>query len=189
MNCSYRLSNVTQDYLAEFEYILDEMIRGMTEAPFTCSISYNFIVQMIPHHMAAIEMSHNILKYTTNIQVQDIASNIITSQTKSINNMRNIQYACGEITNSEQDLYQYQCQFGRITQAMFTDMRNACTTNRINCNFMREMIPHHRGAVEMSENALQYPICCGLNPILYSIITSQRRGIMQMQQLLRCLGC
>ena len=90
MNCSYRLSNVTQDYLAEFEYILDEMIRGMTEAPFTCSISYNFIVQMIPHHMAAIEMSHNILKYTTNIQVQDIASNIITSQTKSINNMRNI---------------------------------------------------------------------------------------------------
>lgn len=54
------------------------MIQGMTEAELTGSISDNFIVQMIPHHRAAIEMSGNILKYTTSIPLQEIALGIIS---------------------------------------------------------------------------------------------------------------
>ena len=68
-------------------------------------------------------------------------------------------------------------------------MSNARDTNRINCDFMWEMIPHHRGAVEMSKNALQFDICPQLKPILDAIITSQQKGIREMQHLLKCLGC
>ena len=60
--------------------------------------------------------------------------------------------------------------------------------DQIDVNFMREMIPHHEGAVRMSENALRYPICPELIPILQAIVTSQRRGVRQMEQLLRCFG-
>ncbi len=52
-----RLSNVTENYLSEFYCILDRMIESITEAELTDSISHNFIVQMIPHHRAAIGMS------------------------------------------------------------------------------------------------------------------------------------
>lgn len=68
-------------------------------------------------------------------------------------------------------------------------MQEAKATNCITCNFMWEMIPHHEGAVEMSENTLQYSICPELTPILKAIISSQERGISEMKRLQRCIGC
>ena len=142
MNTQYQLSDVAKNYLSAYHCILDEMIKGMSMAPLTDSISGNFIVQMIPHHMAAIEMSHNILKYTTNIPLQNIALNIITSQTESIENLRQAQGSCSELKNCELDVRLYQHRVNQILQTMFQDMSNARDTNRINCDFMWEMIPH-----------------------------------------------
>ena len=176
-------------YLDRFYCIFDEMMRGMTGAESNCSISHNFIVQMIPHHRAAIEMSHNILRYTSNKSIQDIASGIITEQTKSIADMEKILDFCCGYENLADALGIYQSKTNAIMNTMFYKMSNACATNQINCNFMREMIPHHEGAVEMSKTALKFDICPQLVPILDAIITSQERGILQMQNLMRCLGC
>ena len=189
MHRECQLSDVTKAYLSRFHCILDDMIEGMTTAELTNSISHNFIVQMIPHHKAAIEMSENILKYTTLVPLQEIAKNIIAEQTKSIENMREIECECSELVNPKCDVRLYQRRVNQIMQTMFCGMENAVTTNNVNADFMREMIPHHRGAIEMSRNALQYDICCGLTPILDAIIASQQKGIMQMQQLLRYMNC
>lgn len=182
-----RFSDVTKHYLCRFDQILTEMISGMTGVELTDSISHNFIVQMIPHHKAAIEMSENILNYTTCLPLQNIASNIIVEQTKSIENMQTILCECGELLNSSQDVCIYQKRVQQIMQNMFTKMSNACADNNINANFMREMIPHHKGAIQMSENALHYEICPELVPILQAIISSQRRGVREMEGLLRCI--
>lgn len=178
-------SLVTQKYLARFDEILAEMIRGMTDAKLTDSISHNFIVQMIPHHRAAIEMSENILQYTTLIPLQRIAQNIVGEQTKSIADMQRALRRCSELRNTERDLRMYEQRLRQVTRTMFTGMRNAYTTNDINANFMREMIPHHEGAIRMSENALRFRICPALQPILQAIITSQRAGVQQMEALLK----
>lgn len=188
-NCECRLSNVAKDYVSTFHNILDAMIQGMTNAELSDSISYNFIVQMIPHHRAAIEMSRNLLKYTTFVPLQDMAMQIVAEQTKSIEDMRQVICACGKIDNCRQDTRCYQAQTDQIMNTMFSEMEKACATNQLNATFMREMIPHHRGAVEMSELALQYRICPELVPILNAIIRSQKQEIRQMQQLLRCMGC
>ena len=183
-------SNVTKCYLSRFYEILDEMIRGMRDAPLTDSISHNFIVQMIPHHRAAIEMSQNLLQYTTFVPLQNIASRIISEQTKSIEDMEAVLESCSAQENTGQECCLYRRRLDQITQTMFADMENACTTNNINANFMREMIPHHLGAIRMSEHALRFPICPELVPILRAIITSQRRGVREMRQLLGCgAGC
>ena len=87
MNYDKKLSNVTKIYIGYFFKILETMIDSMTNVTLNQSISHNFIVQMIPHHQAAIEMSRNILKYTTFIPLQNIALNIVSEQTKSIENM------------------------------------------------------------------------------------------------------
>ena len=189
MNPKSELSIVTQKYLHAFHCILEGMIEKMTQAPLTYSISHNFIVQMLPHHRAAIEMSQNLLKYTTNIPLQDIASHIITSQTKSMEDMRAVKGRCERQCNSQRDFGLYQHRTNQIMQAMFAQMKNAPAVNNINVGFMREMIPHHLGAIAMSENALNYDICPELKPILQAIITSQKRGVTQMRQLLQCMGC
>lgn len=182
-------SNNTKDYLREFRCILDDMIDGMTCAELTDSISHNFIEQMIPHHEAAIRMSENLLKYTTNIELQNIALSIISEQTENIKNMRRILERCSRQRNSRQCNYRYNRKTDEIMRTMFERMRNARNTNNIDCNFMREMIPHHMGAVCLCENALKYDICSGLKPILRAIITSQKKGIAQMRRLERMLGC
>ena len=187
MNHPKRFSEVTKAYLCRFYEILEEMIAGMTDVPLTDSLSHNFIVQMIPHHRAAIEMSRNLLQYTTFVPLQDIALSIIDEQTKSIENMQEILDCCRELENSQQDLCLYQKSFGQITQTMFAQMQNACSTNDINGNFIREMIPHHEGAIRMSENILRYPVCPQLDPILQAIIQSQKKGVREMKRMLCCV--
>ena len=186
--CNCTLSNVTQRYLAAYHRILDEMRQGMTGAALTDSISQNFIVQMIPHHRAAIEMSENILHYTTCVPLQEIAEGIVTEQTQSIADMEAILPTCFMETNPPQTLCRYRREVGRIISSMLTAMDTACTDNNVSADFMREMIPHHRGAVELSRTALCYPICSGLRPILDAIIRSQTKGICQMQRLLNNIG-
>lgn len=177
-----------QNYIREFYCILDQMIEGMTSAPLTNSISRNFIAQMIPHHRAAIEMSCNILRYTRNTRLQEIAFQIIQEQTKSIENMQEIECICRNCINCNQDLCSYQNTMDEIMQVMFTRMDHARCSNNIGANFIREMIPHHEGAIEMSNTILQYEICPQLKPILEAIITSQERGVSQMKELLQCLN-
>lgn len=179
----------TEEYLRTYERILNNMIREMKQAKLTDSISHNFIVQMIPHHRAAIEMSQNILSYTKDERISEIASNIICEQTKSIENMREIESSCAAVKNCSGELCMYQRRMNQILRIMFSRMKNACTGGRVDCDFMWEMIPHHRGAVEMAAGTLEYGICPELEPILFAIISSQKRGIGEMQELLKCLGC
>ncbi len=185
MKMQSELSDVTKRYLSCFYKILDDMIVGMTNAELTDSISHNFIVQMIPHHMAAIEMSENILKYTTFLPLQNIAKNIICEQTKSIENMTEILPSCSCKKNGVQELCLYQEEVQKIEKSMFCRMRRAYTVNNINSDFIREMIPHHEGAVALCETTLRFSICPELVPILKAIIRSQTKGVYEMQHLLR----
>lgn len=185
MRCNQPFSDVTKQYLRRYDHILDDMIEGMTGAERTDSISHHFIVQMIPHHRAAIEMSENLLQYTTCMPLQRIAQSIMQEQTKSIEAMQRVSAQCAQCLNTEQELCQYDRRFQEILHTMASQMRHACSDNNINADFMREMIPHHQGAIRMSKNVRQYPICPELDPILQSIVTSQEKGVQQMQCLLR----
>lgn len=181
-SCGFR--EQTQTYLSCFYEILGEMIRGMCNAELTDSISQNFIAQMIPHHRAAIEMSRNVLNYTTLAPLRQIASRIITEQTRSIQDMETALCTCSMVENTQPCREEYLRRFQAITRTMFTCMGTARATNQISANFMREMIPHHKGAIRMSEGALRYPICPELKPILQAIITSQKAGVREMECLL-----
>jgi len=182
-----RFSDNTKEYLARYYGILDEMIKEMECAGLNESISHNFIVQMIPHHQAAVKMSKNVLQYTRCIPLRNIATNIITMQTREIADMEEILKKCSLQTNTEKELMLYGRRSGQVMHTMSAQMDRACATNNISADFMREMIPHHRGAIAMAENALHYCICPELKPILHRIIASQSKGIQEMQQLLGCM--
>ena len=180
-------SNVTKKYLSRFYDILDAMIWEMSNADLTDSISHNFIVQMIPHHRAAVNMSCNLLQYTTLVPLQDIAVSIVNEQTKSIEHMTKILSDCSGLKSPRDELQLYMQRYHQISQTIFAKMGESFASNDINADFMREMIPHHKGAIQMSENALQFPVCPELTPILQTIVTSQKKGVQEMECLLQCI--
>ncbi len=183
------LSEDSKTYLCCFYQILDEMIQSMTTVGFSQSISHNFIAQMVPHHRAAIQMSNNVLRFTENNAVRRIAQRIIEEQTQGIGQMDEALSICNQLTNPQVDLRLYQRRMDLIYREMYAKMGSAPESNALAAVFMREMIPHHHGAIRMAENALKYDICTELVPILRSIITQQRQGVAQMRALLNRMGC
>lgn len=171
-------------YIETFNCILRNMITGMMCVSPSDSISHDFILQMIPHHRAAIQMSKNILKYTDDSKIQKISLNIISEQTKSIANMQKVLHRCNCYKNSGDEVLKYQIKFQNIATEMYYKMSHAKITDCINYNFLTEMIPHHEGAILMSENTLDYDICPELKPILEAIIISQCNGVKEMEILL-----
>lgn len=102
MNNHTKLSRNTQIYMDNYYSILDTMIERMTSQRPTDSISNNFIVRMIPHHRAAIEMSNNLLNFSNYAPLRKIAENIIKEQTKSIRDMEKILRHCKTVKKHKQ---------------------------------------------------------------------------------------
>lgn len=177
------LSLNTQSYLTRYQSILAEMASSMESAELNSSISGSFIRQMLPHHEAAIEMSRNLLRYTTNLGLQRIAGNIITEQTRSMEAMRQIARTCANTRNTPQSASRYAHCVSQIVENMLAAMENAQAVNSIDLDFIAEMLPHHEGAVKMSRLALRFSLCPGLVPILNNIITSQSRGIRELREI------
>lgn len=182
------LSEDAKAYLSRFYQIFDEMVWEMCSAQLSQSISHNFIVQMIPHHRAVIEMSKNLLWYEPGAALRKIARGIISEQTRGISEMKKMLPQCSICVNSPRDTALYQRRIENIMSTMFREMSAAPDTNHIDVDFMREMIPHHEGAIRMAETALQYELCPELVPVLEQIIRSQRQGVQEMEALLRRSG-
>ena len=70
----------------------------------------------------------------------------------------------------------YLCDIKSILVKIIKNMTDIKPTESISGDFIAQMIPHHQGAIQMSENALKFNICPELKPILEAIIASQKQG-------------
>lgn len=180
----YKLSNNTKDYLDTYLNILGKMEENMSEAEVTNSISTTFISQMIPHHEGAIEMSKNILRFTTNSDIEALANEIISEQTTGIDKMKEMSQNCSQTTNSDRDLKLYLSGFQKVFENMIKQMKNTRTSNNLDVNFLSEMIPHHMGAVNMCKNLLLFDICLPLRELAEKMVYDQMEQLKTMQKLL-----
>ena len=185
MNIVQKLSDNTKEYIDNFYKILDEMTENMRAVSPNASISDTFIRQMIPHHEAAIKMSENILNFTTDTAIEELAKNIITDQTKEISKMQYMLEDCSAITNSEVDINLYMREYNVIFDNMIKKMNNSSSTNNLNANFLTEMIPHHESTKKKKKNVLKYEICQDLKKLAENIVVSQSAQLTLMQNLLR----
>ncbi len=174
---------IAKRYLIQFDEILKQMADKMLSQESTNSITINFIKCMIPHHQAAIEMSENVLSYTTYQPLQQIAKNIIKMQTIEIEQMKEILKNASRFLNTSKDVNTYMTKYLEITKNMIEKMKNSPRCININLNFVNEMIPHHQGAIHMSENLLKYRIDPRLRIIADSIIKEQSEGIKKLKQV------
>ena len=77
-------------YLKAYNNIYKTMIAAMQDAKPTGNIDKDFLEEMIPHHVGAIKMAENILKYTQNSELKTIVENIITTQQKQATEMQKL---------------------------------------------------------------------------------------------------
>lgn len=83
-------STVTQKYLDSYAGILDTMTGTMNCAKENDSISYNFIVKMIPHHEGGIAMCRNALRFSICPQLRAILKEAVKAQVKGIEEMKKL---------------------------------------------------------------------------------------------------
>lgn len=174
-------------YLNQFDQILNQMAEKMLSQHVTNSITINFIECMVPHHQAAIDMSQNLLEYTTYQPLQNIAKNVIEMQTNGIKQMEEIARTTYKFPNTTQDVNHYMEKYLEITENMIERMQNAPRCININLNFINEMIPHHEGAIAMCKNLLQYRIDPRLKLVADSIIKEQGKGVEQLKEVRKTL--
>ena len=183
---TYLLSDPSKRYLCCYYQILDEMIQGITTAKLTRSLSHNFIVQMIPHHQAAVRMCRNLLQYSDDGAVRRLAQRITDQQTQGLQAMEGLLPDCGQ---PQMDLRLCHRRTELILRELFSQMGSAPEGNRLDLVFLRQMIPHHLGAARMAQNTLRYQVATGLAPVLRSTIDTHCKEVRQMRALLRRMGC
>lgn len=170
-------------YLSRFDRILCEMANKMLSQEVTNSITINFIKCMIPHHQAAIYMCENLLNYTNYKPLQEIAQDIIQTQTRGIEQMKEIARTTRGYINSDRDVTCYISEYLKITNQMISRMKNSPRCANINLNFVNEMIPHHEGAIAMCHNLLKYCIDTRLKMVAENIIVEQSNGVRELKNI------
>ena len=88
--------------------------------------------------------------------------------------MKVILCPCDTVCNSCQEMCCYRKRNMQVLNTMFSAMAHVSGVG-VEQNFLREMVPHHEGAVR---------ICQPLQPILRNIIATQEQEISEMRQLL-----
>ncbi|WP_157151975.1 DUF305 domain-containing protein [Brachyspira sp. SAP_772] len=74
----------------EAEKIMNDMMMEMSMIEVTADNDIDFLKGMIPHHQAAVDASKQILSYTKDDKIKEIANRIITDQEKEIADMNNL---------------------------------------------------------------------------------------------------
>ena len=170
-------------YLARFNEILYNMSNQMLIMQTTNNITIDFIRCMIPHHMAAIYMCENLLRYTNYFPLVNVANNIIEVQKNEVKIMQQISQTTILYINPVRSVNNYFKKYFKITQNMINQMKNSKVVTNINLDFIYEMIPHHEGAIKMCQNVLKYQIDSRLRMLANTIISQQTENIRVLRNI------
>lgn len=184
------LSEASRYYLCRYYQILDEMTRSVSTARLTQSISNNFIIQTIPLQRAAADMCQNLLDTDSGSQaVRSLAETILLRQGQSAAELEQALPACTQPTECQRDLQLYQRRTGLILRDTSAQMGSAPEGSRLGAVFLGQILPCHRGAVQLARSALQYGVCPELTPILYTIIRQRCQELSRIQALRQQTQC
>ena len=152
-----RISDVSEKYILKFENILSNLKEEIKNLNYSESISQNYITQIEPVIFAADELSQNILKYTTAIEIEDIARDISTVSKRILKN-DNIKKVCRK-SNSDAENKNYLKRSNVILNEMLKKMSASLKANNINRNYISEISPIISAVWNLSKLAKKYDIC------------------------------
>lgn len=73
----------------------------------------------------------------------------------------------------------------RMMDSMMTEMESVPLDASVSGDFLRQMIPHHQGAVEMAEYEIKYGKSPEMIRLARKIVTAQQKEIAEMEAMLK----
>jgi uncharacterized protein (DUF305 family) len=145
-----------------------------------------FIDAMIPHHEGAVEMAQEALEKSDRSEIQTLSQEIIDAQEQEIQQLREWRQAW--YPDMDDTPMMYHESMGH-TMPMTEEMRQAMmmagdlgeADAEFDLRFINAMIPHHEGAVEMAQEALERSDRPEIRAMAQEIIDAQEQEITQME--------
>jgi len=142
-----------------------------------------FVAEMVPHHQSAVEMAKIAQERGQSTFVKQFASDIIRTQTREIAILR----------REDESLRRAGIKRGSLglskhMMGMDGDMAMLKTAKPFDPVFMKMMIGHHEGAIEMAKIELDKGQDPQLKALAREIIDAQQREIREMRKQLGATG-
>ena len=167
-----------------FETAMSGMMKGMM-APATGKPDLDFVQGMIPHHQGAIDMAKVVLQYGKDPEIKKLAEGVVKAQEGEISAMNQW------LAKTDKAILPQSPESAKANdQAMATMMKNmtGTYTGNADVDFVKGMIPHHQGAIDMAKVALQYAKDPTLLKLATEIIAAQEGEIGFMNEWLKKNG-
>ena len=156
-----------------------ESSQGAAAAPY----DLQFLDTMIAHHQGAVDMAKLAETRAQHAEVKQLAAGIIGDQEREIAKMsewRDRWFAeNAEAINND---------FPGMTHGMGgMDLKKleSLKGNEFDIEFLKQMIPHHEGAIEMAKDLQKQDSRVELKELADDIITAQEEEVKQMKEWLR----
>lgn len=133
------ISAVSNAYLDKNDLIIDKMIRNMSDIPLIGSVWQYFSVQLTLLSYTEIELSENLLRYTTNVNVQNFAERFVCAESKRIAALR--EHRCDADEIGHIDSVGLNGQFIALREQMFKRVTNARRSNSIDASYICALLP------------------------------------------------
>lgn len=178
-----------ETYFSTYKNITKTMNMNMSSAPKTGNPTLDFLYEMTPHHQGAVEMSENVLKYPIHEKVLKLAQTIISEQKMGIQKLHQfIEQIKGTPKVLAEDDGEYLEKFDSILHTMIQKMESVVPTGNISLDFLKQMMPHHEGAIEMFKNILNYTSHTEVRKMCESSLATQEKQFGEMSMLVGALS-
>lgn len=159
-----------------YEGAMTDMMKGMM-VPLTGKPDVDFMQGMMPHHQGAIDMAKAVLQYGSDPEVKTLAENVIKAQEGEIAFMKDW---LGRVDQSSLVVSPESTKGNE--QAMGTMMKNMAVpyTGDSDVDFLKSMIPHHQGAIDMAKVALRFAKDPEVLKLAQDVVTAQESEIAFM---------
>lgn len=159
-----------------YETVMAGMMKSMM-TPLTGKADLDFMQNMIPHHQGAIDMSKAVLQYGKDAEVKSLAENVIKAQESEIAMLK----AWLEKTDQNTLAVTPDSMKGN-EQAMATMAKNTMVpyAGDADVDYVKNMIPHHQGAIDMAKVALQFAKDPEVLNLAQDVVTAQESEIVFM---------
>lgn len=141
-----------------------------------------FLANMIAHHQGAVDMANLAQNNAKHQEVKDLATAILSAQTKEITNMTSWQKSWNYPASSGEMMMDHSSMGMMDTNEGMMEALKGKTGDEFDKAFLSEMIKHHQSAIDMTSTGTSNAYHQEVKYLTKAIITAQTKEILQMRQ-------